>query len=327
MVMKSASKIPALPREVVQIPVDRIEPDPNQPRRDFRSEDEPESVRKSVEALAYSISEEGLHQPITVRPNGRNRFLVVMGERRWRAFVSLGLKTIPCLVREMEGEALELAQLSENLQRSDLTDLDVAAAMRRMLEKYPDLQKKDLAKTLNRSPSYISRMLAMVDGRFRDLVLDGVITFATVLEKYRALSAASQVRLVEKAKSKGSAITHNDIEEETSLARGSAVVPAAGLVGKAKTRFTDGGEDFTLNSRVLARGTLPPAPLRRQSSHARVSMPAYLRLRKLATLERPVAVEINISEDEIVAAIRALGISVPRDSARRLSTLLKALGE
>ena len=102
------------------LPLREIEPDPAQPRKTFDEE--------TLAELAASISEHGLLQPIAVRPHGVDRYLIVAGERRWRACRMAGLTEAPVVVKDVTDEqAMELA-LVENLQREDLDPVEEALA-------------------------------------------------------------------------------------------------------------------------------------------------------------------------------------------------------
>jgi len=106
--------------QIRKVPLDLIDPNPDQPRTLF----EPESI----EELAQSIRNDGLIQPVLVRPNG-SRYLLVVGERRLRAAKLAGLAEIPAIVRELDREkSLELA-LIENIQRENLNPIEVATAL------------------------------------------------------------------------------------------------------------------------------------------------------------------------------------------------------
>ncbi len=116
--------IPETPRArsgLVQVPVDRIEPNPSQPRRRFSPED--------LEELSASIGQHGMLQPLLVSEREPGRYVLIAGERRWRAAKAAGLREVPAVIREWleEEHLLELA-LVENLQRSDLTPLEEARA-------------------------------------------------------------------------------------------------------------------------------------------------------------------------------------------------------
>jgi len=110
---------------VRMVPVDRIEPNPENPRLLFEE--------SALDELAASITEHGVLQPILVRPLDHDRYQIVAGERRWRAAVKAGLATVPALVEELDDEAaLEIAVI-ENLQREDLSPLEEATMYEKMV--------------------------------------------------------------------------------------------------------------------------------------------------------------------------------------------------
>lgn len=213
-------KIKAPTASTVNIPIDAIQPDPDQPRTTHQAIDGmvPEDAKQSLERLADSIAAEGLDQPITVRETAPGRYLIAMGERRWRAFKLNRDRGVPnsneiaCFVRsDLVGSKLRLAQLTENLQREDLTDIEVAVFLKNMLEEFPDLQKQDLAKLINVSNQYISRILALLDPRWADVVNTGIITYASLLEHFRSLSEESREELVQTAKKESRPLTSGDL--------------------------------------------------------------------------------------------------------------------
>src|SRR5436190_20165258 len=110
------------------MPVNRIEPNPDQPRMVFDGE--------ALHELAASIREHGVLQPILVRPLGNNQYQLIAGERRWRATREAGLPTIPALVEEIDDDtALEIS-IIENLQREDLNPLEEATMFDRMVHEH-----------------------------------------------------------------------------------------------------------------------------------------------------------------------------------------------
>ena len=120
--------IPDTPRArsgMAEIPVDRLQPNPNQPRDNF---DE-----SGIEELAASIRRHGVLQPLLVSEDGPDRYVIITGERRWRAAQRAGIRRVPAVIRERLADAdqLELA-LVENLQRRDLTPLEEARAFEQM---------------------------------------------------------------------------------------------------------------------------------------------------------------------------------------------------
>jgi ParB family chromosome partitioning protein len=145
------------------IPVDRIEPNPEQPRLSF---DE-----VTLLELANSIREHGVLQPILVRPLGPNKYQLIAGERRWRASIGAGLSTIPALVENIDDDtALEIS-IIENLQREDLSVLDEATMYDRMIREHGYSVRK-LAQKLGKDKGYLENRLRLADApqEIRDLV-------------------------------------------------------------------------------------------------------------------------------------------------------------
>jgi len=148
---------------VKSIALDRIEPNPNQPRTIF---DE-----AALEELASSIREHGVLQPILVRPLGENRYQLVAGERRWRASKLAGLTTLHALVEEIDDDtALEIA-IIENLQREDLSPLEEATMYDRMIHEHGYSIRK-LADKLGKDKGYLENRLRLADApeEIRELV-------------------------------------------------------------------------------------------------------------------------------------------------------------
>ena len=145
------------------VPVDHIEPNPEQPRLVFE--------QAALDELAASIREHGVLQPILVRPLGPNTYQIVAGERRWRASRQAGLETIPALIEDIDDDtALEIA-IIENLQREDLTPLDEAAMYDRMVHEHGYSIRK-LADKLGKDKGYLENRLRLADAppEIRELV-------------------------------------------------------------------------------------------------------------------------------------------------------------
>ena len=145
------------------VPVDHIEPNPEQPRMVFEQE--------ALNELSASIREHGVLQPILVRPLGPNTYQIVAGERRWRASRLAGLETIPALIEDIDDDtALEIA-IIENLQREDLTPLDEAAMYDRMVHEHGYSIRK-LADKLGKDKGYLENRLRLADAppEIRELV-------------------------------------------------------------------------------------------------------------------------------------------------------------
>jgi ParB family chromosome partitioning protein len=145
------------------VAIDRIEPNPEQPRLAFD--------QVTLEELAASIREHGVLQPILVRPLDGTRFQLIAGERRWRASRLAGLDTIPALIEEIDDDtALEIA-IIENLQREDLSPLDEAAMYDRMVREHGYSIRK-LADKLGKDKGYLENRLRLADAppEVRELV-------------------------------------------------------------------------------------------------------------------------------------------------------------
>ncbi len=136
------------------VPVERIDPNPEQPRLTF----DPETLNE----LAASITEHGVLQPILVRPGATGRYQLVAGERRWRASKIAGLKEIPALIEEIDDDtAMEIA-IIENLQREDLSPLDEALMYERMTSDH-GYSVRRLAQKLGKDKGYIENRLRLAD--------------------------------------------------------------------------------------------------------------------------------------------------------------------
>ncbi len=145
------------------VAIDRIEPNPEQPRLAFD--------QATLDELAASIREHGVLQPILVRPLDGTRFQLIAGERRWRASRLAGLDTIPALIEEIDDDtALEIA-IIENLQREDLSPLDEAAMYDRMVREHGYSIRK-LADKLGKDKGYLENRLRLADAppEIRELV-------------------------------------------------------------------------------------------------------------------------------------------------------------
>tara|TARA_B100000242_G_scaffold284137_1_gene247104 strand:- start:225 stop:1109 length:885 start_codon:yes stop_codon:yes gene_type:complete len=135
------------------VPIEFLEPGEFQPRTRF---DEQE-----IKALAASISERGILQPILVRPKGERSYEIIAGERRWRAAQIARLREVPILVKDLSNEVVLEAALVENIQRSDLGPLEEAAGYKRLLDEFGYTQDK-LAKVIGKSRPHIANTLRLV---------------------------------------------------------------------------------------------------------------------------------------------------------------------
>jgi ParB family chromosome partitioning protein len=140
--------------ELRELPLELISPNPKQPRKSF---DE-----AALAALAGSLGERGVLQPVLVRPKAGGTYELVAGERRWRAAVMAGLETIPALVRPREDvEALELA-LIENMAREDLNPIEEARACAALVEEL-GLTREDVGRRVGRGRVAVTNLMRLLD--------------------------------------------------------------------------------------------------------------------------------------------------------------------
>jgi ParB family chromosome partitioning protein len=169
---------------VCELPLDAVYPNPRQPRTIF--------ARPELEELAATIREHGLLQPIRVRPDGQGRFMIVLGERRWRAHQLLGAATIAATVVAMSDADLADAAIVENLQRKDISPLEEARAFQARLD--TGISVDDLAERLGiKQPRRIAERVALLRlaPEYQDALARGILTPSQAGEMSR-LGAASQ---------------------------------------------------------------------------------------------------------------------------------------
>ncbi len=142
------------PSAIRNVPVGRVDPNPNQPRLAMD--------KAGLDDLTASVKEHGVLQPILVRPQPDGRYQLIAGERRWRAATAAGLDAIPALIEEIDDEtALEIAVI-ENLQREDLSPLDEAMIYDKMIREHGYSIRK-LAQKLGKDKGYLENRLRLAD--------------------------------------------------------------------------------------------------------------------------------------------------------------------
>lgn len=154
---RSEAAVGAGPSGVREIEIARITPNPDQPRVDFDAD--------ALSELANSIREHGVLQPIIVRPRGEG-FLIVAGERRWRAAQMAGRHAVPAIVRDLSDAELAEVALIENIQREDLNPIEEAEGYRQLIERHGHTQES-LGSIVHKSRSHIAnllRLLALPEG-------------------------------------------------------------------------------------------------------------------------------------------------------------------
>jgi len=140
--------------ELRTLPIQYIQPGKYQPRRHWNDE--------ALDELAASIKAQGLIQPVVVRSIGKNSYELIAGERRWRAAQRAQLSELPALVKEVPEVAVPAMALIENIQRQDLTPLEEADALKRLIDDF-DLTHQQAAEAVGRSRAAVSNLLRLTE--------------------------------------------------------------------------------------------------------------------------------------------------------------------
>lgn len=162
--------------KVIEISIDKIKPNPEQPRTIFKED--------ALNELSESIKEHGIFQPIIVKPFGEN-YILVAGERRVKAAEIIGLKTVPAIVREYNSIYLSELAILENLQREDLTPIEEAIAFQKAVHNLK-LTHEELGKKIGKSRVYVTNIIGLLN--LPTLVLDSVNNGELSMGHARALS-------------------------------------------------------------------------------------------------------------------------------------------
>ncbi|MDR1733607.1 MAG: ParB/RepB/Spo0J family partition protein [Oscillospiraceae bacterium] len=171
---------------VTELRLSDVEPNANQPRTDF----DPQALAE----LAASIKEQGVLQPILVRPLPEGMYQIIAGERRWRAARQAGLYAIPAIIKEMTDAQVMLAALVENLQREDLNPVEEAKGMRLLLDSL-DITQEEAADRLGKSRAAVTNALRLL--KLPEAVLEAVRTGELSGGHARALLSLEQAAEME----------------------------------------------------------------------------------------------------------------------------------
>lgn len=139
--------------ELRELPVDLVQRGVYQPRRDMDPE--------ALEELAESIRQQGVMQPIIVRPIAESRYEIIAGERRWRATQLAGLDRVPAIIRDVPDEAAVAMALIENIQRENLNAMEEAIALQRLQDEF-ELTQQEVAQAVGKSRSTVTNLLRLI---------------------------------------------------------------------------------------------------------------------------------------------------------------------
>ena len=152
----------------VEVRIDELEPNPDQPRKNFD--------KNALDELSENIKKYGLIQPIVVRQTIMGTYQIVAGERRWRASMQAGLKTVPVIIKELtDAETMEIA-IIENLQREDLNPIETAKGFKSLMDEF-SLTQEEVAEKVGKSRSAVANALRLLDlGKYIIYVENGTIS-------------------------------------------------------------------------------------------------------------------------------------------------------
>lgn len=200
-----------------EIPLDQLRPSPFQPRRDMAPE--------ALEELAQSIRAQGVMQPIVVREVGEG-FEIIAGERRWRASRLAGLKRIPAVVRTVDDTTAMALALIENIQRQDLSPLEEALALQRLIKECK-LTQQACAEAVGRSRPSVSNLLRLLDlpQDVQELLRQGKIEMGHA-RALLTLESAVQSRLAQKIAALGLSVRQAEMMVQQAQGGKTGAVPA-----------------------------------------------------------------------------------------------------
>ncbi len=181
---------------IKEIPVGELDPNPDQPRRTFTEE--------TIAQLADSIREQGVLQPLLVAPASGGRYMIIAGERRYRAGREAGLETLPCIVKDIDVIRQREIALIENLQREDLNPIEAAKGIRALMDQCGYTQEKVSAR-LGKSRPAVANMLRLLQlpDEVTEMVKDGLLTAGHARVLAGVNGREEQLRLARKAVEEG----------------------------------------------------------------------------------------------------------------------------
>ncbi|MBQ9988252.1 MAG: ParB/RepB/Spo0J family partition protein [Clostridia bacterium] len=232
---------------VQSIPINQIDPNPDQPRRIFEEE--------ALQELAASIKEHGVLQPILVIRAQGGRYTLVAGERRWRASRMAGLKQIPAICRDMSEQQRMEAALIENLQRSDLNPIEEARAISLLMQQHGFTQETVAVRVGKSRPAVANmlRLLALPE-EVQNAVQQGLLSGGHARAILMA-PANKQLALAEEVIDKGLSVRQTEKLAQQLKNAPAAPAPAPTPAVDADLKAAERALQRALGTKVLLRGT------------------------------------------------------------------------
>lgn len=191
-----------------EIDITLIDPNPNQPRQTFNPD--------TLAEMAESIKTYGVLQPLLLAPKVDGRYMIIAGERRFRASTKAGLKTVPAIIKDFSAEQIQEISLIENLHREDLNAIEAALGMRELMKSH-GLTQEDIATRLGKSRPYVTNTLRLL--QLPEEIIDMVKSGALSPGHARALIVIDdpvyQIQLARQASD--NKLSVRDVEEKVRL--------------------------------------------------------------------------------------------------------------
>ena len=211
-----------------ELPIGNVLPNPYQPRTHVDED--------SLVELTASIEASGLLQPIIVRPRN-GKFELIAGERRWRAIQRLGWAKIPAVVKDVDDQTLLTLALIENLQRTDLNPIDIAAGYQRLGDEFK-LAQAEIARLVGRNRSTIANLLRLLKlpAEVKTLVQEGKLSEGHARAVAAVTDEAEAVRLANQAVEHGWSVRETEAQARGESAPATAAAPGNGAPARSRTR-------------------------------------------------------------------------------------------
>lgn len=181
--------------EMTEVDIKDIEPNPTQPRRNFDQE--------ALDELATSIAQLGVIQPITLKRRADGKYIIISGERRWRAAQQAGLERLPAYIRDVDDENLHAMALVENIQRENLNAIEIALGMQRLIEEC-GLTQEAMAEKVGKKRSTVSNYMRLLSlpSEMQLALKEGIISMGHA-KALATLDYEDQIKALKKCVRKG----------------------------------------------------------------------------------------------------------------------------
>ena len=187
------------------IAIDQIVPNPEQPRVEFGD----------LSELTASVKEKGVLEPLLVKPKGKGEWMIIAGERRWRAATLAGLTEVPCIEMDLDEQSIAEIALIENLQRKDLTIWEEADALASLSQKFGYTQE-EIAKKISKSRTTVTELLtvASIPSEIREMCIDKKVTAkSSLLEVARQFDEKEMVDFLNRIDGSGEPVGREKVRK------------------------------------------------------------------------------------------------------------------